>query len=94
MLAERDMLRDAKVIEAMWRLLGPKIVEHQRDLDIQFAHWNVVYLGAGQSLHQIMDDPVVAQLQSTVTPSQPILQGERCHFPPEATLEGFPSCLG
>ena len=52
---ERDVLRDAYFIAAIWRLLGAKIVEKRRSVETQLVLLNAVYVGAGQPLERVWD---------------------------------------
>ena len=54
-IPERDGLRDAYFIWAIWRLLGEKIVERRRSVETPLALLNAVYQGAGQPLERVLD---------------------------------------
>ena len=60
---DRDVLRDAYFVAAMWRLLGAKIVQRRRSQDTQLALLNALSLGAGQPREQVLDDRQVARAE-------------------------------
>ena len=83
---ERDVLRDAYIISAIWRLLGKKIVEKRTSVETHLVLLNAVYVGAGQPLKQILDDRQTDPAAQRVAMPQTTLRGEQCTFEPEATL--------
>ena len=92
-IAERDGLRDAYFISAIWRLLGVKIVEKRKSAGTQLALLNAVYVGAGQPHDQILDDRQTDPAAQHVALPQTTLRGEPCTFEPDDTLGSFRSCL-
>ena len=57
---ERDVLKDAYFISAIWRLLGTKSQDRRRDDATQLALRNAVDVGAGQPLERVLDVRQVA----------------------------------
>ena len=85
-IPERDVLRDAYFIAAIWRLLGSKIVEQRRSVESQLALLNAVYVGGGQPLERVLDARQTDTAAQRVSLPQTTLCGEECTFEPVATL--------
>ena len=92
-LPQRDVLRDAYLIVAIWRLLGVKILERRRPDRTQLALLNAVYVGPGQALEQVLDARPAEQAEQRIPLAQTTLRGEACDFRPVSTLGAFTSCL-
>ena len=73
---ERDVLRDAYFIAAMWRLLGSKIAEKRRSVETHLELLNAVYVGAGQPPERVLDARQTDPAAQRVALPQTTLRGE------------------
>ena len=76
-IPERDVLRDAYFISAIWRLLGAKILERRRCIDTHLVLLNAVYVGAGQPLERVLDARQTDPAAQRVAVPQTTLRGEQ-----------------
>ena len=90
---ERDVVRDASFMAAIWRLLRTKIRDRRSDSGTQMALMNAVYVGAGQPLERVLDARQVAPTDKRIPLAQTPLRGVACGFEAVATLGEFTSCL-
>ena len=92
-ILERDVLRDAYFIAAIWRWLGEQIVQRRRSPESQLALLNAVYVGADQPVERILDDRQVAKDEQREPLPQTTIRGDESDFEPEASLAAFTRCL-
>ena len=92
-LPERDVIREAYFIAAIWRLFAPKNVERRRTDRTQLAVLNTVSVGAGQPLEQFLDARQAEQEERRIPLAETTLRGVACDFQTGATLGALTSCL-
>ena len=54
-MEERDVVRDAYFIAAIWPLLGGERGERRSSVERQLALMNAVYVGAGEPFESVLD---------------------------------------
>ena len=76
-IPERDVLRDAYFIAAIWRLLGAKIVEKRRSVETQLVLLNAVYVDEGLPLERVLDARQTDTATQRVALPKTTLRGEQ-----------------
>ena len=88
---ERDVVRDAYFISAIWRLPGTNIRDWRRDDGNQMALLNALYVGTGQPLERVLHARQIAPPDKGIPLVQTTLRGAACTFEPVAKLGEFTS---
>ena len=90
-MEERDVVRDAYFIAAIWLLLGTEIRNMPCSDEQQIALINSVYVGAGKPRELVLDVRQVEPAIKRVPLAHTNFLGIACGFEPVATVEEFTS---